>query len=134
MKCPVVSAVLAAVCLSACTHATISSVPMEVPGVGKVYRYQGRANFAHQIAEADRAMTDQCKQINGGTPVVVDQQMRDLGLLTMGNGQATTKFNASGQRVGNTAFVNGTATTSSFGTGGGLRNMNQEILFKCAAP
>lgn len=119
------------VVLAACTHASISTVPTEIPGIGSVYRYQGRANFAHQIAEADRQMVEQCKSVNGGRPVVVTQQMRDLGMLAMGNGQSTTSFNATANRFGQTTYAQGTANTSAFGTTSALRNMNQEILFKC---
>jgi hypothetical protein len=117
--------------LAACTHASVSTVPMELPGVGTVYRYQGRANFSHQIAEADRVMTEECKRINGGTPVVVTQQMRDLGVIALNNSQSTTTMNATANRVGSTTSVSGTANTSTVGTSGGLRNMNQELLFKC---
>ena len=39
-----------AVMTAGCTHASVSSVPIEIPGVGTVYRYQGRANFVHQTA------------------------------------------------------------------------------------
>lgn len=31
--------------LSGCTHASISSVPVYIEGIGEVYRYEGRANF-----------------------------------------------------------------------------------------
>ena len=117
--------------LAACTHASVSTVPVEIPGIGTVYRYQGRANFAHQFAEADRLMIEQCKNINGGRPVVVTQQMRDLGMVAMGNSQSTTNLNATGNRSGQTTYVQGTATTSTFGSAGAMRNMNQEILFKC---
>lgn len=117
--------------LAACTHASVSTVPMELPGIGTVYRYQGRANFSHQIAEADRVMTEECKRINGGKPVVVTQQMRDLGIVTMNNSRSTTNLSATANRIGPTANAYGTATTSTVGTSGGLRNMNQELLFKC---
>ena len=121
------------VILAACTHASVSTVPMELPGVGTVYRYQGRANFSHQIAEADRVMIEECQKINGGRPVVVTQQMRDLGVIAINNSQSTTNLAATANRTGPTTNVSGTATTSSVGTSGGLRNMNQELLFKCVA-
>jgi len=104
---------------------------MEIAGVGTVYRYQGRANLSHQIAEADRIMIKECKKINGGKPVVVDQQMRDLGVVAMRNSQSTTNVNATADRIGPTMSISGTARTSTTGTSGGLRNMNQELLFKC---
>ena len=120
-----------AIVMAACTHASVSTVPMELPGVGTVYRYQGRANFSHQIAEADRVMIDECKKINGGKPVVVTQQMRDLGIVAINNSQSSTNLNATANRVGTSTNVQGTATTSTTGTTTGLRNMNQELLFKC---
>lgn len=113
--------------LAGCTHGNISSTPMEIPGVGTVYRYQGRANFAHQMAEADRLMAEECKARNGGKPVMVNLQQRDLGMMAIGSGQANTTFNATG--TGNS--VAGTARTTSTSTMSGLRNMNQEILFRC---
>lgn len=121
----------ALVVLGACTHASVSNVPMEIPGIGTVYRYQGRANFAHQFSEADRLMTEQCKTINGGKPVVVTQQMRDLGLVSIGNSQATTNLSATTTRSGGSAYTQGTATTRTVSSDGGMRNMNQEVLFKC---
>jgi hypothetical protein len=119
--------------LAACTHASVSAVPIELTGIGTVYRYQGRANFAHQIAEADRVMTEECKKINGGKPVIVTQQMRDLGIVALGNSQSTTNLNATANQVGSSTYVHGTVTTSTTGSAGGLRNMNQELLFKCVA-
>jgi hypothetical protein len=127
-------AVASVIALGACTHAAVSSVPLEIAGVGTVYRYQGRANFAHQIAEADQVMLDQCLKVNGGKPVVVDQQMRDLGTVAIGNSHANTNVNASANRFGNTTAISGTASTSALGTRSALRNMNQEILFKCIPP
>jgi hypothetical protein len=104
---------------------------MELPGVGTVYRYQGRANFSYQIAEADRVMTEECKKINGGKPVVVTQQMRDLGVVAVNNSQSSTNLNATANGVGTSTNIYGTATTSTTGTTTSLRNMNQELLFKC---
>src|SRR3990167_3632158 len=80
--------------LAGCTHASISSIPLQIEGIGTVYRYQGRANFAHQIAEADRMITEDCKARNGGRPVIVDLQKRDLGAVAVDSGQATTRINA----------------------------------------
>ena len=131
------------VVLVGCTHASISSIPMEIEGVGTVYRYQGRANFSHQIAEADRLITEDCKARNGGRPVLVDVQKRDLGVVAASSGQATTRLNATA--TGNTfttgnpfttgnlfnANVAGTATTTSSGSATAMRNYNQEILYKC---
>ena len=113
--------------ISGCTHASISQIPLEVPGVGQVYRYQGRANFAHQIAEADKLITEDCLKRNGGTPVVVNLQKTDLGFVSIGNTQAST--NVSGNAYG--SGFNGTATSSGTTSTGALRNQNQEILYKC---
>lgn len=90
----IVLVVTAVLILGGCTFARISSVPLEIEGVGTVYRYQGRANFSHQIAEADRMMTKHCQGLNGGRPVIVNVQKRDLGTVVIGNGQSTTNFSA----------------------------------------
>jgi hypothetical protein len=118
---------------AACTHGAVSNVPLEVQGVGTVYRYQGRANFSHQIAEADKMMTEHCKAVNGGRPVVVDLQKRDLGVGVMSSGTANTNVNANVTSTGypNQARVTGTANTTSTSTVAAMRNMNQEILYKC---
>lgn len=117
----------------ACTHGVVSNVPMEVQGVGTVYRYQGRANFSHQIAEADKMMTEHCKNVNGGRPVVVDLQKRDLGVGVISSGTTNTNINAtvSGTNYSNQARVTGNANTTSTGTATALRNTNQEIMYKC---
>jgi hypothetical protein len=123
--------VVAVVALAGCTHASISSIPLQIEGVGTVYRYQGRANFAHQIAEADRMITEDCKAKNGGRPVIVDLQKRDLGIVAMDTGQSTTRINATATGTPYATNVSGTATTTSSGGMTGLRNFNQEILYKC---
>ncbi|MCU7806106.1 MAG: hypothetical protein KZQ96_23275 [Candidatus Thiodiazotropha sp. (ex Lucinoma borealis)] len=124
--------VLAAVItLAGCTHASISSIPLQIEGVGTVYRYQGRANFAHQIAKADRMIAEDCKARNGGHPVIVDLKKRDLGIVTMDSGQATTRINATATGNSHSTNVTGTATTTSSGGVTALRNYNQEILYKC---
>lgn len=117
--------------VAGCTHASISSIPMQIDGVGTVYRYQGRANFAHQIAEADRVITEDCKAKNGGKPVIVDIQKRDLGVVVFDGGQSTT--NISANAIGNpyNTHITGTATTTSSGSTTAMRNYNQEILYKC---
>ncbi|HMS85514.1 MAG TPA: hypothetical protein PKD12_17870 [Nitrospira sp.] len=129
----VFNAVTMVAILAGCTHASISSIPMEIEGVGTVYRYQGRANFSHQIAEADRLLTEHCKALNNGRPVIVDLQKRDLGMVTMGSGQSSTHFNATGTGTPYSTNLMGSATTFSSGTTSGMRNLNQEILFKCVA-
>jgi hypothetical protein len=122
---------LLATLLGACTHAAISSIPMEVPGVGSVYRYQGRANFAHQIEEADRLMKEHCKSVNGGNPVIVDLQKRDLGVVAIASGNSSTNINANVSGTANQARVSGTGTTNSLATMNAMRNTNQEILYRC---
>ena len=119
------------VTLASCTHASISSIPLQIEGVGTVYRYQGRANFAHQITKADRMITEDCKARNGGIPVIVDLQKRDLGIVAMDSGQATTHINATATGNPYSTNVTGTATTTSSRGVTALRNYNQEILYKC---
>lgn len=114
--------------LVGCTFAHVSSTPMEVEGVGKVYRYEGRSNFSHQLEKADEVMAETCNQENGGYPVMVDLRQKDLGVVMLGSGQSTTNLSASS--FGNTTY--GTATTSSYGSANALKNQNQVILFKCA--
>lgn len=115
------------IALSGCTHASISSVPFYIEGIGEVYRYEGRANFSHQMKKADEMMLAACKERNGGSPIVIDLQKRDLGTVALGQGQANTTFNAT--TIGNSTY--GTANTTAYGSGSGLRNQNQEILFRC---
>ena len=115
----------------ACTHGAVSSIPQEIQGVGTVYRYQGRANFSHQIAEADKLITDHCLSVNGGKPVVVDLQKRDLGMEIFNSGSSSTTFNGTFTGSQNQANVYGRANRSSMESASALRNMNQEILYKC---
>lgn len=124
-------AVAGAVLTAACTHASISSVPMEIEGVGTVYRYQGRANFAHQIAEADRLITEDCKARNGGQPVIVDLQKRDIGSIAVGGAQSNTQLRANAVGASGVVTVAGTANTTTTGTTTAMRNYNQDILYKC---
>lgn len=116
---------------AACTHGSVSQVPMEIAGLGTVYRYEGRANFAHQIADADRMMMEDCKARNAGHPVIVDLQKRDLGIVAMGGNSSTTSVQANvvGNRYGSS--LSGTGTTHSSGSVTALRNFNQEILYRC---
>jgi hypothetical protein len=113
--------------LAGCTFASVSSLPINVPGHGEVYRYQGRANFPHQMAEADRMITEDCKARNGGRPQIVDLSKQDLGVITMGGGNSTT--NVAGSVTGNT--ISGVANSTSSGSVSSMRNVNQEILYKC---
>lgn len=88
MKYALVAGAIAA--LTGCTHGHVSTVPTYVEGVGNVYRYEGRANFGHQLADADRMITEHCQQVNGGRPVILDHQTRDLGPLAVGTPQGVT--------------------------------------------
>ena len=119
--------------VAACTHGSVSNIPMEVQGVGTVYRYQGRANFAHQISEADKMMTEHCKSVNGGTPVVVNFQKQDLGVGVIGTSVSNTRMDATVTGTGypNQARANGNANTTTSSTMTAMRNMNQEIMYKC---
>lgn len=117
--------------LAGCTHASISSIPMQIEGVGTVYRYQGRANFSHQISEADKMIAEDCKARTGGKPVIVDLQKRDLGVIAFDNGQANTRISATATRSASNADISGTATTTFSGSTTAMRNYNQEILYKC---
>ena len=76
-------------------------------------------------------ITEDCKARNGGHPVIVNIQKRDLGIVAIDSGQATTHIN--GTATGNpySTNVTGTATTTSTGSTTALRNYNQEILYKC---
>ncbi len=78
-------ALLLSLLVTGCTGGHVSKAPMEFEGVGKVYRYQGKANFAHQQDEAQRMMTEHCKGINGGRPVIVSMNGQSRGFVKMGN-------------------------------------------------
>lgn len=121
---------LAATALAGCTHASVSSLPMHSPEHGEVYRYQGRANFSHQMAEADKTLIGHCAKLNGGHPVVVNVQKKYLGDVAIGNANSTT----TGSAVASGGMISGSATTTGSGTVTTMRNYNQEILFKCVPP
>lgn len=113
--------------LTGCTYASISAVPTYIEGIGEVYRYEGRANFPHQIKRADEMMLAACAEKNGGKPIVVDLQKRDLGVVALSPAQTNTTLSAT--TIGSSTY--GTANTTAYGSGSGLRNQNQEILFRC---
>lgn len=121
--------------LLGCTHGSVSNIPLEIKGVGTVYRYQGRANFSHQIAEADKMMTEHCQKLNGGKPVIVDLQKKDLGMVVVGSTNSNTQVRANANTNTNTSTsktqITGTANTQSIGSATALQNTNQEILYKC---
>jgi len=92
--------------LAGCTWGSISSLPIQTAR-GDLYRYEGRANFPHQIAEADKMITDHCAHVNGGRPVIVNQQKQYLGDVAFGNASATT----TGSTVVSGNVASGVATT-----------------------
>ena len=104
---------------------------MEIEGVGTVYRYQGRANFPHQMTEADSLITADCKARNGGKPLIVDLKRRDLGVIATSNGQTNTQFNATATSSFSGIDIDGKAKATSTGSTTVMRNYNQEILYKC---
>lgn len=63
---------------SACTYAQVSATPVQLSDGTTGYRYTGRSNFSHQMAEADRVMAATCDQF-GGWPVVIQQSERNIG-------------------------------------------------------
>ena len=127
MKSMSVIAAITCTFLVSCTHAHISSIPTEVPGVGTVYRYQGRANFAHQFREAERLITAECKSINGGLPRIVQMGQYQVGTTGIVNNNVMGNITASG----NPNYMSGTFSGSGLGTVSTMSNMNQEIYFMC---
>lgn len=81
--------------LYACTHASISQIPQMINNQ-EVYTYQGRANFSHQISEADDKIKEHCKNVNGGSPVIVSRNNQSLGYVVTGN--TSTGLNAMGNQ------------------------------------
>lgn len=67
-----------ALALAACTYAQVSATPVQLPDGGEGFRYTGRANFGHQMAEADRVMAETCAA-QGGRPLIVEQAERNIG-------------------------------------------------------
>lgn len=78
-------------------------------------------------------MTKHCQGLDGGRPVIVNVQKRDLGTVVIGNGQSTTNFSATATDSPYATNVSGVARTHSSGSMSGLRNYNQEIMFKCVS-
>lgn len=95
-------ALIAVLALGACTYAQVSATPVQLPDGGEGYRYTGRANFAHQMQEADRVMAETCAA-RGGRPLIVEQGERNIG--------------AGG-------FINGGTVMMS-------ANRQQDIIFRC---
>jgi hypothetical protein len=107
--------VLLMLALAGCTYATASDIPVQLPDGGTGYRYTGRANFPHQQAEADAAIRATCARVNGGLPLIVAQQTRNIGMGGIMQGTATTT---------------GGLTTGA-GTVSAIANMQQDVLFRC---
>ena len=118
--------------LSACTHASTSAIPVEIPGVGLVYRYEGRANFAHQMAEADRVMIEHCRTVNGGKPVIVSLQKRNIGMGGLANTMTTSQVSGAATVTPGGATLFGSGTGYGTGMVSTMANQNQEILYRCA--
>ena len=95
MKYKLILLLLTVSSLYACTHASISEIP-EMINNKEVYTYQGRSNFAHQLSEADRKMKEHCKNVNGGSPVILSRNNESLGYVVSGN--ASTGINAMGNQ------------------------------------
>jgi nitrous oxidase accessory protein NosD len=112
--------------LTGCTFSSISSLPIQT-AQGDLYRYEGRANFPYQIAEADQLITEHCAKLNGGKPVVVNVQKHHLGNVSFANASATTTGSA--VVTGNT--ISGSAVTTGYGSGSSIKAFNQVIMFKC---
>lgn len=62
--------------------------PMEFEGLGKVYRYEGKANFSWQHKEAQRMMRKHCRR---GRPVVVNIGTGRQGIVRFGNTYAANR-------------------------------------------
>ena len=70
--------------LTSCTFGHISTIPRSINGQN-VFTYEGRANFDYQLATADNMMLRHCEEYNNGFPTILQQNDKDLGLITMGN-------------------------------------------------
>ncbi|MEQ1754686.1 MAG: hypothetical protein ABL973_11195 [Micropepsaceae bacterium] len=120
-----------ALLLTGCTFGSVSAIPMEVAGVGTVYKYEGRANFPHQIAEGDRMITEDCKARNGGHPVIVDLQKSVIGKIDFGSSQSQSTVNATVTGYGNGAKVSGAIDTTTSNDSSSIDNVNQVVYYKC---
>ncbi len=120
-----------ALTVAGCTYASTSATPVEIPGVGLAYRYEGRANFPHQIAEADRAMAAHCQTVNGGRPVIVSFAKRNVGFGGIANTSAYGTMNANVAGTPGGAAISGTGSGTALTTGSVMANQNQEVLFRC---
>jgi hypothetical protein len=112
--------------LTGCTFGSISSLPIQTVQ-GDLYKYEGRANFPYQIAEADQMITEHCAKVNGGRPVVVNAQKQHLGNVAFANSSATT----TGSAVVSGNTISGSAVTTGYGSASSIKAYNQKIWFKC---
>ena len=109
------------------TFGSVSKTPMQLPNGELAYRYEGRANFPHQQAVADKMMAEHCAAVNGGIPVIVDAQQMAIGAATFGNSNTNVTGTASGPYQQRT--YNANASTSS--SGSALANKQQQVVFRC---
>jgi hypothetical protein len=112
--------------LAGCTFGSISSLPIQT-AQGDLYKYEGRANFPYQIAEADQMITEHCAKVNGGRPVVVNAQKHHLGDVSFANASATT----TGSAVASGNVISGSAVTTGYGSASSIKAYNQTVWFKC---
>jgi hypothetical protein len=117
-----------AAAMTGCTFGSISSLPIQT-AEGDLYKYEGRANFPYQIAEADQLITEHCAKVNGGRPVVVNAQKHHLGNVAFGNSNATT----TGSAVVSGNMISGSAVTTGYGSASSIKTYNQTVWFKCVA-
>lgn len=126
-----ISTLTASAALSACavipTFGSVSKTPMQLPSGELAYRYEGRANFAHQQEVADTMMAEHCASVNGGKPVVVDAQQMVIGAAAFGSSNTSLTGTATGPYQQRT--YNATANTTS--SGSALANKQQQIIFRC---
>ena len=110
------------------TFGSISKTPIQLPNGDVAYRYEGRANFAHQQEVADKMMAEHCIAVNGGSPLIVDLQQKVIGVTTFGNSNSNITGTVSGQYQQRNYNANVSASNSS----SGLANKQQQVVFRCA--
>lgn len=109
------------------TFGSVSKTPIKLQNGELAYRYEGRANFAHQQEVADKMMAEHCVSVNGGAPVIVDAQQMVLGSAAFGNANTNITGTASGPY--SQRNYNANASTSS--SGSTLSNKQQQVVFRC---
>ncbi|MFZ1469871.1 MAG: hypothetical protein WAT09_12975 [Paracoccaceae bacterium] len=75
--------------LCGCTHAAVSTTPIQLADGSEGYRYSGRANFGYQMSEADRFMAETCAKM-GLRPIIISQDNRTIGTGAMISGGPVT--------------------------------------------